>query len=272
MQYFNFNGDLYPINTPVISAGSPGLRYGSGLFETMKLSGGKLIFAKEHFARLCTGLELLQLSISPGFILGNFVEQILALASLNKMDDAKIRFAIYQNTNGYFDYLIEAFTLPVLKDFNETGLNLGIFPNGKKVCDDYSHLKHNNFLVYHLGKKYAETAGFDDVVILNDKGNISETTKANIFMIKDEVIFTPTLEEGCIAGIIRTKVLNLLRINKYNVLETVLTADDLLKADEIFITNSIIDMQWIRNFRGATKVNQFCKKLYSENFVGSNSI
>lgn len=264
MQYFNFNGDLYTINTPVISAGSPGLRYGSGLFETMKLFDGNLIFAKEHFARLWAGIKLLQLSIPPGFMPGNLVEQIHALASSNKMDNARIRFAIYQNTNGYFDYIIEASTLPVLKDFNEAGINLGIFPNGKKVCDNYSHLKHNNFLVYHLGKKYAETDGFDDVVILNDKGNISDTSKANIFMVKDEVIFTPTLKEGCIAGIIRAKVLDLLRINKYKVLETILTTDDLLKADEIFITNSIIDMQWIRNFMGATKVNQFCKKLYGE--------
>lgn len=265
MQYFNFNGNIFDKSRPVIAATSPGLRYGDGLFETMKLLDGKLINATEHFERLWKGLNLLRFSIPDNFDASLLEKIISEITSKNVLTSARIRLAVYRNEEAGFDYVIEADPL-VQKDFNTTGLRLGLFSSGRKACDGYSNLKHNNFLVYRLGNIYAEENGLDDVIILNDKGRVCDSTKANVFLIKENKISTPSLKEGCVAGVMRKKILHQLKNLNYEVKEISLTIKDLETADEIFLTNSIFDMHWVGNFMEDSKANKICTKIYDQIF------
>ncbi|HMI79616.1 MAG TPA: aminotransferase class IV, partial [Ferruginibacter sp.] len=216
MEYFNFNGKIYPNGSAVIGENNRGLRYGDGLFETMKSVHGQVHFIDEHFARLWRGMGLLQFNIPKLFSPDLLEEQILALVKKNMHHKtARIRLTVFRGNGGLYDdidhkpnYLIQTWALPDDSgSWNSNGLVLGIYNDVKKSCDILSNLKHNNFLPYTMAALFAKKQKWNDAVLLNDSGRICDTTIANIFLIKDEIIHTPSLTEGCIAGIMRKNIL-----------------------------------------------------------------
>ena len=251
MPFFNYNGKTFAENEPVISITNRGLRYGDGIFETMKLKDGALILPAEHFARLWKGLQLLQFSVPKLWSPEKFEEEIFALAEKNKLTSARIRVTIIRGNGGIYDavnnipnYIIEATPLPESGGtINTNGIQLCIYKGAAKSIDAFSNLKHNNCLPYFMGGMYAKAQQCNDALVLNSRGNICEATIANMFIIKDGIVFTPALSEGCIAGVMRKWLIEKIREEGFTVNETVVTVDDAMNADEIFLTNSIYNIR-----------------------------
>lgn len=272
MMWFNYNGKLFKENDAVIGAANRGMRYGDGLFETMKMQNGKIIFANEHFARLWKGLLTLQFDIPKHFTPEKLTEEITALAVKNKHEKAaRLRLTIIRGNGGLYDavnhkpnYLIETWPLPDNSStLNTNGLVLGIYNDVKKSCDALSNIKHNNYLPYVMAALYAKKQQWNDAVILNTNGAICETTIANIFFIKDSIVYTPALSEGCVAGIIRQELIIFIKNNNYTVTQTAITQNDLADADEVFITNAIYNIRWIKNIDNKQYSNLLTQKIYS---------
>jgi len=275
MEYFNFNGKIYPNGSAVIGENNRGLRYGDGLFETMKSVHGQVHFIDEHFARLWRGMGLLQFNIPKLFSPDLLEEQILALVKKNMHHKtARIRLTVFRGNGGLYDdidhkpnYLIQTWALPDDSgSWNSNGLVLGIYNDVKKSCDILSNLKHNNFLPYTMAALFAKKQKWNDAVLLNDSGRICDTTIANIFLIKDEIIHTPSLTEGCIAGIMRKNILQHLAKNNTPVIEGELTVEDLLNADEVFLSNSIYHIRWVQSFGDKKYSNSQTQKIYADIF------
>lgn len=272
MNYYNYNGSFFEENEKVISVNSRGLRYGDGVFETMKSEEGKLQFAEEHFNRLWQGIELLQFKIPVHFTKDKLCSKILTLLKKNGHNGtARIRLTVFRDDGGLFDeinhtpqYLIQTWALPKNSgEWNSNGLVLGIYTGVRKSCDMLSNLKHNNFLPYVLAALYAKKQKWNDALVLNSYDRISDTTIANIFYIKSGIIYTPSLTEGCIAGIMRKKMLEFLALNGWPVNETEVTTHDLLTADEVFLTNSVYNIRWVQMIGEKKYINTLTQRIYS---------
>lgn len=275
MEYFICNSKLCKYELAILSANNRGLRFGDGLFETMKSLNGQLQFADEHFARLWKGLQILQFNIPKHFTPEILEEEIRELLKKNDHRKiARIRITVFRGDGGLYDainhtpnYLIQTWQLPdEAGNWNSNGLVLGIYTDVKKSCDILSNLKHNNFLPYVMAALHAKKQKWNDAIILNTAGRLCDTTIANIFLIKDEVIYTPALAEGCIAGVMRKNIINRLVVANYKVSEVLLTVDDLLAADEAFLTNSIYNIRWVQGIGDKKYVNTQTQKIYASVF------
>jgi branched-chain amino acid aminotransferase len=102
----------------------------------------------------------------------------------------------------------------------------------------------------------------NDALILNQHGRICEATIANIFWIKDDRIHTPPLSEGCVAGVMRKYLLEKIPAINRKTSETELTIDELQNAEEVFLTNAVYGMRWVRGFRDKQYQNIQCIKLF----------
>jgi branched-chain amino acid aminotransferase len=275
MNYFIFNGKFCKQETAVLAAGSRGLRFGDGLFETLKSINGQLQFLDEHLARLWKGMQLLQFNIPKHFTPDGLEEEIQALLKKNgHLKIARIRLTVFRGIGGLFDdidhkpnYFIETWPLAdETGNWNSNGLALGIYADVKKSFDILSSIKHNNFLPYVLAALHAKKQKWNDTVLLNTDGRLCDTTIANIFLIKDETVYTPALHEACIAGIMRRHIINGLTAAGYTLVESRLTIDDLLNADEVFLSNSIYNMRWVGSINDKKYDCKTTQKIYATVF------
>jgi aminodeoxychorismate lyase len=270
MNYFNFNGKIYAANTSTIGPENRGLRYGDGLFETIKMSNGKLLLEDDHFARLWKGLKVLQFDLPKHFSPDNLQEQIVALtAKNNHLANARIRLNVFRGDGSLYDavnhapnYFIQSWQLPENNgDLNSNGLVLGIYTEAKKTYDVLSNLKHNNYLPYLMGALHAKKEKWNDAIILNSANRICDTTIANVFIIKDEIIYTPPLTEACVAGVMRNYIIRNSKSAGFELIEKELTPEDVLHADEVFITNTIRNIQWVQSIDDKNFNNTIVKKI-----------
>ncbi len=275
MEYFIYNGKTYKAQTAVLHAGNRGLRYGDGLFETIKCINGQLQFIDEHFARLWNGLQVLQFIIPKHFTPDRLQEEILSLLEKNGHNKTtRIRITLFRGDGGLYDavnhtpnYLIQTWELPDdVGIWNSNGLVAGMYTDVKKSCDKISNLKHNNFLPYALAALHAKEQKWNDAVLLNTNERLCDTTIANIFLIKNDIVYTPSLTEGCIAGIMRRNMLQQLVQNNMPAIEGKLTVDDLLNADEVFFTNSIYNMRCVQSIGEKKYGHTMAQKIYTAVF------
>jgi branched-chain amino acid aminotransferase len=272
MHYFNYNGKILEDGSNIVGPANRGLRYGDGVFETMKFKGGNLISADEHFARLWKGMQLLQFEIPKLLTPDKLEQEIFALINKNKLAAARIRLTIIRSEGGLYDaknhtpnYIIEATALAEgIGMLNNNGLQLCIYEDARKSIDSFSNIKHNNYLPYLTGALFAKKQQCNDALILNSRGNICDSTIANLFYIKDEIIYTPSLSEGCVAGVMRKWLIEKIREEEFTVYEAVVTKDDLMNADEVFLSNSIYNIRWAGGIENKKFENAIVNKIVAQ--------
>ncbi len=146
---------------------------------------------------------------------------------------------------------------------NENGLIINVFPGAKKSCDSFSNLKSNNYLPYVMAGLFAKKNKLNDCIVLNSFDRVCDSAIANIFIIEKDKIFTPPLSEGCVAGVMRRWMLEKFHLKNYKVIEKPLSINDVLHADEVFLTNSIYHLKWVKNFKEKKYTNTISKEIYN---------
>ncbi len=270
MAFINYNGKFIGDTNPIIQANNRGFRFGDGIFETMKFKKGKIIFLDEHLSRLWQGLKRFQFDLPKLFTPDYLESQILALIQKNKLSAARIRLTVFRGNGGLYDpdnlnpnFIIESWNLPETNgDLNENGLQCILFKDALKSVDAFSNLKHNNYLPYLMGAIEAKKLKCNDAIIFNSNLNICDSTIANVFLIKENIIYTPALSEGCIAGVMREFIIKELRKNNFNVVEQTITESELANADEVFLTNSIYNMRWVSAIDSFNYQNKMIREIY----------
>lgn len=252
--YFIYDGTVSQGPELTITPDSRGLKFGDGLFETLLVTSGRLLLWPYHLDRLREGLERLQFVVPPE--LGPGLEkQIAHLCALNGCSGlARVRITVFRGDGNLFESMAENFHLliqatPVSPEslaFDKTGVTIGISREAFKSADGLSHLKTNHYLPSIMAARLAAREGWDDALVLNGSGRVAESAISNIFMVKEKRLYTPPLSEGCVAGVMRRHLLEVLPASGLEVTETVLTPEALLGADELFLTNAI---RWIRPVR-----------------------
>ena len=260
--FINFNGEVLSSNTTVLTADNRSFRYGDGLFETIKVANGRILLGNYHFERLLAGVRLLQFEEeTPFFTAEKLGEQILELCKRNRHEAfARVRLVVFRGNGGLYDpidhlpnFIIQSWSLdPRSSELNEEGLVIDVFPHGRKSCDAYANLKSNNYLLYVMAALYAQQNQLNDCLVLNSYDRIADSTIANLFYCKQGHIYTPPLAEGCVAGVMRRNLLEILPGIGYPVQEKVTTREDLESADEVFLTNALKGIKWVKSFGGTT--------------------
>ena len=253
MSHYIYNGKIVASNERILTPESRGLRYGEGVFETIKVKNDKVYFLSDHFQRLEQGLHALHLQL-PGFLDRQKLEElILKLAVKNGHTTARIRLMCWRKDGGLYDvvsdvcdYSIQSYALPVEYEVNSNGLDLCIFDAVKKSIDLLSNVKHNNFLIYSLAARYAQEKKCNDALVLNQHNDICDSSIANIFWIKDGNIFTNPLTDGPIAGVMRKQLLQQLPSLGFPITEKSCSATELMEADEVFLSNVIRGCRWVK--------------------------
>lgn len=257
-----FNGDLLEEGAAIVSAGAGGLRYGDGCFETMRATNGRIVLKDLHFARLLSTLELLHFDVEDDFS-ATIQQAVDTLLIKNRHDShAKVRLMAFRGVgdDDTVNYIIETSAIDA-HSFNKEGLVIDVYRDARKQCDHFSHLKCNNYLAYVMAARWAKQHELDDAIILNANNRIADSSIANLFIVQNGVIRTPVLSEGCISGVMRKYLINSCRKEGIPVEETTISAADLQSASEVFLTNAIKGIRWVKEIGDNTYSCQVSKLL-----------
>ena len=248
------NGRFFPAGQPVLTAANRSYRYGDGLFETLLCRAGEPRLGTYHFERLFTGMELLGMETGKWFTRTKLEADIQELCRRNETyDTARVRLSVFRGEGGLYDedrgtgYLIESWALEAgAPRWNENGLVIGVYPDARKSTDRFSSLKSANFQPYSLAANYAKQHRLNDALVLNDKERIADSTIANVFLVFGNEIATPPLSEGCVSGVMRRHLLDKLPSLGFKVVERPFYPHELKDATELFLTNAIHGLRWVR--------------------------
>jgi branched-chain amino acid aminotransferase len=271
--YINFNGNIYETGEPVVSSANRAFRYGDALFETIRLMHGEIKFLEKHLARLSAGMKYLGMNEHSDLNFHNLYHIIRHLDQVNQLKgNGRIRLQVFRNDGGYYrplsndiSYLVEAEPLALNKySLNDKGLHMDIFAEVKKPHEKLSGLKTSSALVYVLAQLHRKRNFLDDCFLLNASGRIAEAISSNVFVFTDGLVRTPPVSEGGVQGVMRDRVIELCREMGVPVKESVVTADDLLAAEEVFLTDVINGIRWVGAFRQKRYYHTFARQLMRE--------
>jgi len=276
----NFNGLISPKEDLKLSHKNRAFKYGDAVFDTLKYKDGHIPFLEDHYFRIMSSTRMLRMKIPMNFNLDYYKDEILKTIRANKFEDARIRVTIFRKDGGLYtpennniDFLIEVNKLS-LND--PTPYKIELFKDFQVQPGLLSTIKSNNRLINVLASIFASEFNFQNCILINENKNIVEAINANIFIIKGFNIYTPALEEGCINGIVRKKIIEMIEgQNVYKIHQTSISPFELLKCDEIFLTNSIVDVQSVSSFRKKEYGNKQTAeliKLFKKFSIDSNKI
>jgi branched-chain amino acid aminotransferase len=245
-----FNGSFYPAGTPLLASQNRGFKWGDGLFETMKVHKGQILLSNLHFERLYSGMKLLGIECKQGFT-REVAHNILLLTRQNRCDAfSRVRLAVYREEDNGAGYVIEAIPLPEEANrWYAPGLSIDVYPYARKSMDAFANIKSASFLPYVLAAKFAKDCGTDDSLILNANNMVCDSSKANLFLVKGSEIFTPALHQGCVSGVMRRTVIDVLKKTNQRIHEDEISEQQLADADEVFLTNAIQIVRWVRRYK-----------------------
>ena len=262
LNYYNLDGKIFLESENNISVNNRSFRYGDGFFETMKLIDGIIQLKELHFERIANSFKTL------GFIVGKHF-------SFDNLENhhhhlGRIRITFYREDAGLYEVknfhphiLIQSFQLSdTVNELNENGLVIDVYPLARKSCDIFSNIKSNNYLQYAMAALWAKENKLNDALLLNTSNCIADSTIANVFIIKNGEIKTPALAEGCVNGVMRKNIIETLRQKNIAVIETSINAEDIADADEVFLTNAIKGIMWVRQFGNNQYANFETRKIY----------
>ncbi|MGE5521257.1 MAG: aminotransferase class IV [Candidatus Dadabacteria bacterium] len=266
MAYICFRGEYIQEGKPVLTIANRSYKYGDGLFETMKLIDGQIPLADLHFERLFLSLKMLEIKVPAELSSDELLRHINQLCQLNSCHSgARIRLSVYRNDANEGEYAIEATPLDLaVNSWNEEGLIVDLYPYARKSSDAFANLKTANFLPYVLAARYAEQKKVDDCIVLNAMNKIADTTKANLFLLRNVQLFTPALHQGCINGVMRRFLIENLKAEEYEIHQAELSEEDLLSADEVFLTNAVFNIRWVKQYKNKTFGSKISREIYDE--------
>jgi len=254
LKYINFNGRLLKQEQAILNSNNRAFQYGDALFETMHANGAEVQFFHEHYHRLVKNAAKLNFIIPQSFTISALQVEIKRLFHRNKYyQGARVRLTVFRNSGGYYSpqdnnctWLIEASNLRKDKyQLNKIGLQIDLFDDIKKPINLFSDMKTANSLLFVMAGLYSRKMAVDDSLIINEKGDIIETSSSNIFIVKDKTLITPDCNSGCLPGIMRQQIIKIAHSGNIPLKTENLSRSSLLDADEVFLTNAVKGISWV---------------------------
>ena len=254
----NFNGNIQE-NSSILIENNRGFLFGDSIFETIKVLDNKVLFLEDHYFRLMASMRICRMEIPMNFTMEYFESQILNLIqSLKNSNSFRVRFTVYRDSEGFYlpksrnvQFIVTATPLnSELYSFQKEIYEVELYKDSYVPKQLFSTLKTNNKMLQITGSIFADENGYDNCLVLNDEKNVIEALQSNIFMKTGNVVSTPPVSDGCLNGIMRKQILEILKkMEGIEVKEGSISPFDLQKADELFLTNVIFGIQPITKYR-----------------------
>ncbi|WP_040412662.1 aminotransferase class IV [Desulfosporosinus sp. OT] len=221
--------------------------FGFGVFETLLITEEGALFIDLHWQRMNIGADLLSLQLPEKAEwlsrIQKFIEQ-----SLSPLPYA-LRITLSGGAplaNLPSKLFFHERSIPYTPEQYSQGIRLHILPTLRNEHSPLVSIKSTNYLENILAKETAKLQGADEGVWLNTEGYIAEGTMSNLFFVKNETLFTPSLASGCLPGTRRRLILSLARSLQIPTQEGLYPLSDLFLADEIFMTNALMGIMPVR--------------------------
>src|SRR6266852_302591 len=239
------NDEIHEASERLLSPGQVGLLSGWGVFTTIKVIDGVLFAFERHWARMSRDAALMRVPLPPDP--ARLEENLLRLVERNAAPNATMRVNVVRNRGGVYE------GPDITRASDVVAFTTGLTDWGSSVKLDYvpqarhaeSAFAGTKILAWGMNLTMLEDArlrGFDEVVLLNERGEVAECTSANIFAAKGGEVWTPPLSSGCLPGITRELLLAEAHPPGVRVSEKALTPADLESADEVFISSTTRDL------------------------------
>jgi branched-chain amino acid aminotransferase len=266
----NLNGTLISESEPQLPVTNRGYCYGDALFETMKVVSGSIFFWEDHYFRLMASMRIMRMDIPMNFTMEFLEAEILKTVEANALSQAtaRVRLTVDRGVGGkylpspeaavQYNIKAEVYETPFYTLHNQH-YPVDLYKDYYMAPGLLSGLKSNNKALQVMGSIYAQENDLANCLVLNTNKQVIEALNGNLFLVKGDRIKTPPLEDGCLKGVMRKQILQLL-VKDVNLVveEASISPFELQKADEIFITNVI---------QGIVPVTQYRKKQYTQDFA-----
>jgi branched-chain amino acid aminotransferase len=235
------NGSLVDEADARVSPLSAGLLYGWGVFTTLGVRGGRTRAFSHHWARLAAHAEKLRVAID--WDAADVEAGIATIVRAENVIDGRARVTVVRSAAGVWqpaggppsDVMVVAASVA---PHEAAPLALTVSPYRLLSGSPLAGVKSTAYVGQLLALDEARARGFDEALMLNERGEIAEATTANVFWLRDGELFTPSLATGCLSGVTRRIVLEAARARRTRVVEGGFALSELRSADEVFLTNS----------------------------------
>lgn len=260
----NYNGNIKDLSSDDFN--NRGFLYGDSVFETIKIINNKIIFWEEHYLRLMSSMRILRIEIPKNYTPEFFEKEIVKTnLKIDSSFSGRVRLTIYRGGSGLYlpnnnfpIFVINSNkTKEKLFKIDRDVYKVDLFKDYQIQSNLISNLKTNNRVINVIGSIYAQENELDNCVLLNDNKLVTEFLNGNIFIVNDNVIKTPTISTGCLNGVMRKKIIELIKkVPAYKIQEKDFSPYELVSSDEIWVTNSI---------SGIIPVTEYRRKSFSNN-------
>ncbi len=247
------NDEIVDARQKTLSAGQVGLLSGWGVFSTIRIADGVLFAFERHWQRMHHDAQRMHVPFPSDA--DQLKAALLRLAEANHARNATLRVDVVRNRGGMWegpdqsrDYDVVAFT----SDINPWGesARLGLKAHGRHAQNEFAGAKILSWAQNLTWYEEAHQQGFDEVALLNERGEVSECTSANIFVSTGREVATPPLSSGCLPGVSRELLLDEIRVPGITVIEKTLLPQDLERAGQVFITSTTRDLMPVSHIEG----------------------
>ncbi|MGB0260704.1 MAG: aminotransferase class IV [Flavobacteriaceae bacterium] len=266
----NLNGTLLSETPPALTANNRGFLYGDAVFETLKHTTTQALYWEDHYFRMMASMRIFGMEIpleyTPDFFEKEFLRTIKGQSTAAPA--WRIRLTVFRNDGGRYTPT----THQVSFLMQSTPLEQATYPQpaNEYVVDLYkdhyvqpsmlSNLKSNNKALQVLGSVFAQRQELDNCILLNDRKEVTEALNGNLFLLFGDTLHTPPLTSGCLDGIMRKQLMRLSDKLSLKVEERTITPFELQRADELWVTNTIVGISPVVRYRRKTYQNQVALK------------
>lgn len=266
----NHNGELKSSNTPLFTAQNRGFLYGDALFETLRYGQNQLHFWEDHYFRLMATMRIFRMAIpmefTPEFLAAECLRVISAQVSPSP--SWRLRLTVYRADGGAYlptsadvGYIIEAKPLANEHYNASADYKVDLFKDYYIQQGMLSNLKSTNKALNVIGSVFMKEQGFDNGILVNDSKEVVEFLNGNLFVFDDQGLRTPPLSSGCLDGVMRKQILRLAKKLGIHCVEETISPFDLQKVEEIFVSNSVLGIQAVSQYRRTVFQNTKSMKL-----------
>lgn len=240
-RYILHNDEICDAQERTLAPGQVGIVSGWGVFSTIRVFEGILFAFERHWARMQKDARLLRVPFptDPEYI----KSRLQKVLDANAIGNGTLRVIVARNKGGMWEgpgidreFDLIAFLAPI-NNWGK-GVRLGVIPQARHAANMFAGTKILSWAQNLAWYEAAHERGLDEVVLLNERGEVSECTSANIFAAMGDEVWTPPINSGCLPGVTRDLLLEGIHIPGIKVIEKTLTLADLQRADEVFITST----------------------------------
>ncbi|MEL6813140.1 MAG: aminotransferase class IV, partial [Bacteroidota bacterium] len=252
-----------------------GLQYGDALFETIKVSAGKILFWEDHYFRLMASMRIMRMEIPMNFTLEFLEEEIHRTIGANPVQESayRVKLLVWRGWGGTYTPSSKEVSYSIFSEvlkepfyiLHDTPYEVELFKDHYINSGLLSTLKTNNKAIHVLGSIFAEENGYQNCLLLNENKQVVEALNGNLFLVQGYKIKTSPLTDGCLNGILRKQLISIIgQLPDYVLEEASISPFELQKADEMFITNTIVGIRRVTKYRKKEYGKEVTKELLAK--------